>query len=79
MCNIPLPGPHHHNSFLLWAGLEPRDSDAGGGRSNKERQKLQPLECLFLSSGEWGLHTALTGIHPLHIESEMYKKKQKKQ
>ncbi len=28
----------------------------------KERQSL---ERLFLRSGEWGLHTALTGIHPL--------------
>ncbi len=29
----PLPGPHHPNSFLLRAGR----------RSNKERQRLQPL------------------------------------
>ncbi len=47
-----------------------RDSGAGGGRSNKERQRLQPLASVarapLLRSGEWGLHTALTGIHPLH-------------
>ncbi len=28
---------------------------------------LQPLERLFLRSGEWGLHTALTGIHICYI------------
>ncbi len=56
-----------------------RDSGAGGGRSNKVRQRLQPLERLFLRSGEWGLHTALTGIHPLNIEWNVKKQKQKKQ
>ncbi len=51
-------------------GSRTRDSGAGGGRSNKERQRLQPLASIarapLLRSGEWGLHTALTGIHPLH-------------
>ncbi len=52
------------------SGSQTRDSGAGGGRSNKERQRLQPLASVarapLLRSGEWGLHTALTGIHPLH-------------
>ncbi len=52
------------------SGSRTRDSDAGGGHSNKERQRLQPLASVarapLLRSGEWGLHTALTGIHPLH-------------
>ncbi len=52
------------------SGSRTRDSGAGGGRSNKERQRLQPLASVarapLLRSGEWGLHTALTGIHPLH-------------
>ncbi len=51
------------------SGSRTRDSGAGGGRSNKERQRLQPLASVarapLLRSGEWGLHTALTGIHPL--------------
>ncbi len=33
-----------------------RVSSAGGGRSNKERQRLQPLASI-------GLHTTFTGIH----------------
>ncbi len=33
------------------------------------RLQRQSLERLFLRSGEWGLHTALTGIHPLHESS----------
>ncbi len=47
-----------------------RDSGTGGGRSNKERQRLQPLASVarapLLKQGERGLHTVLTGIHPLH-------------
>ncbi len=38
MCNPP--GPHCHNSSER---VSTRDSGAGGGRSNKERQRLQPL------------------------------------
>ncbi len=53
------------------SGSRTRDSGAGGGRSNKERQRLQPLASVarapLLRSGERGLHTALTGIHPLHL------------
>ncbi len=45
------------------SGSRTRVSGAGGGRSNKERQRLQPLV-----SGEWGLHTALTGIHVCYID-----------
>ncbi len=55
------------------SGSRTRDSGAGGGRSNKERQRLQPLASVarapLLRSGEWGLHTALTGIHPLHLHT----------
>ncbi len=39
----PLPGPHRPNSYLVPSGSRTRDSHAGGGRSNKERQRLQPL------------------------------------
>ncbi len=39
------------------------DSGAGGGRSNKERQKLQPLASVarapLLRSGEWGFTHSL--------------------
>ncbi len=38
MCNPP--GPHCHTRR---SGSRTRDSGAGGGRSNKERQRLQPL------------------------------------
>ncbi len=34
--NVTPPGPHCHNS-------SERVSNSGGGRSNKERQRLQPL------------------------------------
>ncbi len=38
-----------------------RDSGAGDGRSNKERQRLQPLASVarapLLRSGEWGFYT----------------------
>ncbi len=50
------------------SGSRTRVSGAGGGRSNKEHQRLQGLECLFLRSGEWGLHTAFTGIHICYID-----------
>ncbi len=50
------------------SGFRTRVSGAGGGRSNKERQRLQGLECLVLRSGEWGLHTAFTGIHICYID-----------
>ncbi len=36
-------------------------SGAGGGRSNKERQRLQPLASI-------GLHTTFTGIHICYID-----------
>ncbi len=36
-------GPHRPNSYLVPSGSRTRDSGAGGGRSNKERQRLQPL------------------------------------
>ncbi len=39
----PLPGPHRPNSYLVPSGSRTRDYDAGGRRSNKERQRLQPL------------------------------------
>ncbi len=55
------------------------DSGAGGGRSNKECQKLQPLASVarapLLRSGEWGFTHSLTGIHPLHLhqsQSSLY-------
>ncbi len=41
--HVTPPGPHHPNSFLLRAGLEPGIPTRWGGRSNKERQRLQPL------------------------------------
>ncbi len=63
-CNNP-PGSTPPQLVLAPSGSRTRDSGAGGGRSNKEHQR-QSLERLFLRSGEWGLHTALTGIHPLH-------------
>ncbi len=44
------PGPH--TATTRRSGSRTRDSCAGGGRSNKERQRLQPLERLFLRSGE---------------------------
>ncbi len=50
------------------SGSRTRVSGAGGGRSNKERQRLELLERLFLRSGEWGLHTAFTGIHICYID-----------
>ncbi len=58
------------------SGSRTRDSGAGGRRSNKVRQRLQPLASVarapLLRSGEWGLHTALTGIHPIHIYIYIY-------
>ncbi len=42
MCH-PLPRPHSPNSYLVPSGSRTRDSGAGDGRSNKERQMLQPL------------------------------------
>ncbi len=64
------PGPHHPNSFLLRAGLEPGIPvwEAGALTMNAKGYSLQhqSLERLFLRSGERGLHIALTGIHPLH-------------
>ncbi len=62
------------------AGREParvtfKTSGAGGGRSTKEAKgystQCQSLERLILRSEEWGLHTALTGIHPLHSHSDL--------
>ncbi len=38
MCNPP--GPHCHTRR---SGSRTQDSGVGGGRSNKERQRLQPL------------------------------------
>ncbi len=35
------PGPH--TATTRRSGSRTRDSSAGGGRSNKERQRLQPL------------------------------------
>ncbi len=49
-------------------GSQTRVSGAGGGCSNKEHHRLQGLERLFLRSGEWGLHTAFTGIHICYID-----------
>ncbi len=42
-------------------GSRTRVSGAGGGRSNKERQRLQPLASI-------GLHTTFTGIHICYID-----------
>ncbi len=72
----PPPGsalrtPHRPNSYLVPSGSRTRDSHAGGGRSNKERQRLQPLASVarapFLRSGEWGLHWHNGHTHPLQI------------
>ncbi len=58
MCNPP-PGsaPFTPSGSRTW------DAGPGGGRSTKEAKgyslQRQPLERLFLRSGEWGLHTAL--------------------
>ncbi len=41
--HVTPPGPHRPNSYLVPSGSRTRDSHAGGGRSNKERQRLQPL------------------------------------
>ncbi len=49
ICNTPWHGSAPSQLVLV--------PSAGGGRSNKER--------LFLRSGEWALHTALTGIQKL--------------
>ncbi len=46
------------------SGSRTRVSGAEGRRSNKEHQRLR----LFLRSGEWGLHTAFTGIHISYID-----------
>ncbi len=66
----PPPGSTPPQLVLAPSGSRTQDSGAGGGRSNKERQRLQPLMSVArappLRSGERGLHTALTGIHPLH-------------
>ncbi len=62
ICNPPGSAPSHR------AGLEP-------GMPAREAGALprRELERLFFRSGEWGLHTALTGIHPLHIHGLYYK------
>ncbi len=44
--------PRVHTATTRRSGSRTRDSGAGGGRSNEERQRLQPLEHLFLRSGE---------------------------
>ncbi len=59
------PGPH--TATTRQSGSRTRDSSAGGGRSNKERQRLQPLASVARAPLFWGqesevLHTALTGI-----------------
>ncbi len=36
--DVTPPGPHHHTERVSNPGFS-----AGGGRSNKERQRLQPL------------------------------------
>ncbi len=70
------PGPHHPNSFLLRAGREPGipAREAGAQTRNAKGYSLlhQSLERLFLRSGEWGLNTAFTGIHPLHEHQLFY-------
>ncbi len=50
------------------SGSRTRVSGTGGGCSNKERQRLQGLERLFLRSGECCLHTDFTGIHICYID-----------
>ncbi len=62
MCLCNPPGPHHHTERVSNLGCRRRRWVLYQGG-----KRLQPLECLFLRSGEQGLHTALTGIHPLHI------------
>ncbi len=49
--DVTPPCPHHHT----------RVSSTGGGCSNKERQRLQPLASI-------GLHTTFTGIHICYID-----------
>ncbi len=40
---VKTSSPHCPNLYLVPSGSRTRDSHAGGGRSNKERQRLQPL------------------------------------
>ncbi len=61
-CNNPGSAPSHR------AGLEPGVSSAGCGALTRNAKGYMPLEHLFLRSGEWGLHTALTGIHICYID-----------
>ncbi len=65
-CNPPGSAPSHR------AGLEPGFPvrDAGALTRNAKGYSLerQSLERLFLRSGEWGLHTALTSIHICYID-----------
>ncbi len=71
------PGPHHPNSFCSCSERVANPGfRRGRRRSNKERQRLQPLASVarapLFEVREWGLHTALTGIHPLHVHELYY-------
>ncbi len=70
------PGSTPSELVLAPSGSRTRDSGAGGGRSNKERQRLQPLASvarapLFEVRGVRFTHS-LTGIHPLHVHELFY-------
>ncbi len=63
-CNPP-PGsaPSHR------AGLEPGfPAREAGALTRNAKGQSQSLERLFLRSGEWGLHTAFTGIHICYMD-----------
>ncbi len=68
MCNPPGP----HTATTRRSGSRTRDSSAGGGRSNKERQRLQPLASvarapLFeVRRVRFYTQPLLAKLHPLH-------------
>ncbi len=72
------PGSTPSELVLAPRGSRTRDSGAGGGRSNKERQRLQPLTSVARAPlsevrGVRFTHKlALTGIHPLHEHQLFY-------